>query len=212
MKPLACIITAIVTTFASAAPVSTPAIDLDKGLKCLNQIRLILVGCQRFAQDHNGHYPANLKEIFPDYYPDVAKFVCPFSGSNAPLEYEYFGGDTTDAPTKVLLRCKHTTPTLALRAVAYNGGWAQLECTPDTEAKVTALLAKGISRAEVVRLFGAPTAEYSYTFKKVLIYLLPNAREPRDAKVSFSGFEALLDSDQDKLTGWRAIFRDGRER
>lgn len=207
MRYLALIAIAALTTVASA----DPEVREDR-TKCLSQIKQIHVACQIFATDHNGHYPKMLTELVPDYMPDSKIFVCPLSALKEAMGYDYFGGVTTDAPTKVIVQAKHSSANGAFRAVAYNDGACQIECTPETEANVAKLLVKDITRDDVIRLFGTPLNEHGEHHNKVFTYLFPFSREPGDKKVGFSGFEALLDDGSDKLVGWRALFKDGHVR
>lgn len=102
-------------------------------LACLRHARILFIACEAYAKDHDGSFPRQLDELFPDYEDNFVRFTCPLGPIHNPKgtskddlrtfirqfsDYELFGGSSSDPPTKILLRCRHTTAD-GRRAVVY---------------------------------------------------------------------------------------------
>jgi hypothetical protein len=85
----------------------------------------IVMACRLYAADHQGNFPKTLEALVPDYLPNRAIFVCPFSGPSEPIGYEYYGGKDSDAGRKVLLVSKGVSAGKR-RVVVYVDGSAEL--------------------------------------------------------------------------------------
>lgn len=89
-----------------ALPVFNQVQVRGKEVKSLSNAKQIALACKLYAMDNGDAFPATLDELVPDYLPDPAVFICPMSGPDVPMGYEYFGGKDTDPPEKVLLVSK----------------------------------------------------------------------------------------------------------
>lgn len=89
-----------------ALPVFTEVQARAKQTKSLSNAKQIALACKLYAMDHDGNFPPTLDVLVPEYLPDRAVFICPMSGPDVPMGFEYFGGKETDPPKKVLLVSK----------------------------------------------------------------------------------------------------------
>ena len=46
-------------------------------LDCANNLRCIATALYRYAAEHNGEFPLNLSDLFPNYVEKVKSFTCP---------------------------------------------------------------------------------------------------------------------------------------
>jgi len=94
---------AAVAIFAGMAlPVFAAVQDRALQTKALAQLKQVGVGCQAYANDHDGKFPPKLDELVPRYVPDAALLLCPYPDKKAPKPFEYFGGSTADPADQIL--------------------------------------------------------------------------------------------------------------
>jgi len=97
---------------ALAIPAVAGAMDRAKAVQSLSNARQIYLACSMYANDHDGKFPQNLDQLFPEGYlkdQDKRILVCPMSEDKTSVGYEYFGGSTADNPEKILLKSKATS-------------------------------------------------------------------------------------------------------
>lgn len=75
---------------------------------CLEQAHEIGIACKKYADEHNGNYPAKLEDLVPLYLPDAQTLVSPLDDTKAPDGYTYYGGNENETPKKPLLVSKPT--------------------------------------------------------------------------------------------------------
>jgi len=61
------------------------------------QLKAIGASCRKFAEDHQGRFPATLEELVPDYIGDRSELLGP---DHEP--FEYMAAELSDAPSKIV--------------------------------------------------------------------------------------------------------------
>lgn len=88
--------------------------------------KVIGVACRAYAAEHNGLYPADLKQLVPEY-DDGKNLVSPLATDTDQPSYEYFGKNHTEnSPVKLILKGRFTTSD-GRRSLVYSDGNARLE-------------------------------------------------------------------------------------
>jgi len=91
------------TLIAVVAALAFPSVSGPMGrrqIASINNAKNVYAACVSYAGDHEGRFPQALSELCPTYLKD------PLTKNRAETDFDYFGGTTTDAPDKVLLRSK----------------------------------------------------------------------------------------------------------
>ncbi|HWB59294.1 MAG TPA: DUF4412 domain-containing protein [Chthoniobacteraceae bacterium] len=97
-------------TMLAIASAKEKAKTLLPDLEHRDQAELIAAYCRLYAVNHDGKFPKQLADLFPDYAP-AGDIFANLPAQKAIGDYDYFGANLTDKddPGKVLLRSKYTT-------------------------------------------------------------------------------------------------------
>ena len=88
---------------ADDAPANVETSEIGKA--SLSNAKQLGVACKLYALDHDGDYPPNLLELYPDYLATKELFPCPMVPGQD-LGYAYVGGKVSDPPKQPLLYSK----------------------------------------------------------------------------------------------------------
>jgi len=100
----------VAAIFLLVVVVLSPFIHLVKDwaqvVSCTHNLRQISLGLHAYANDHNGLFPASLKELYPEYVKNKNFFSCPgakhFRGGDE-AAYEYTAGLTRSSKAATII-------------------------------------------------------------------------------------------------------------
>lgn len=81
-------------------PVFSGTLNKAKITRQMNDVKIIAITCRAYAADHDGNFPAELKELYPDYIQDENALKTYGQGGVINADYIYFPGYRDDSPAK----------------------------------------------------------------------------------------------------------------
>ncbi|HOX05820.1 MAG TPA: hypothetical protein PK280_05420 [Planctomycetota bacterium] len=58
-------------------PIVHPVRETSSPPRCKNNLRLIGIACHLYAEDYDGHFPDNPRQLYPSFVDNIKRFSCP---------------------------------------------------------------------------------------------------------------------------------------
>jgi len=92
--------------FALFVPNLMIRIETAKVCVCIARLKGLHEGMMKYAEDHQGKYPEDLKELYPDYVSDPAMFWCPSDKQEEPttIDNSIINAENSDQISYIYLK------------------------------------------------------------------------------------------------------------
>ncbi len=113
-----------------ALPVFSSVQERGALTQSLANAKQIALACKLYAMDNEGHFPASLDLLVPDYVEGKSIFHSPLAKDDAETSYEYASGrKDTDSPKEILIRDKYASKS-GKRAIVYVDATGEIKSDP----------------------------------------------------------------------------------